>query len=49
MYKNCKLVAECGGKQVFSKKFMVLAPGEMGSFDIDRSALDGDMVVRLER
>ena len=49
VYKNCKLVAECGGKQIFSKRFMVLAPGEMGSFEIDRSALEGDVVVRLER
>lgn len=49
VYKNCKLTAECGRKQIFSKRFMVLAPGEMGSFEIDRSLLDGNAVVRLEK
>ncbi len=46
--KNCRLVVESGGKTLLSKKYMVLAPGEMGSVDIDASALEGDIKVRLE-
>lgn len=48
VYKNCKLIAETASEQLVSKKFMVLAPGEMGSFEIDRSRIDGDVTVRLE-
>ncbi len=49
VYKNCKLIAESGGNTLFSRKFMVLAPGEMGSLEIDRSEIEGDVLVRLER
>lgn len=49
VYKNCKLVAESGGQVVYSKKYMVLAPGEMTSFELDKSLIKGDVVVRLER
>lgn len=49
VYKNVKLVAQCGDKTVFSKKYMVLAPGEMGNITIDKSQIDGDLTLRLER
>lgn len=49
VYKNCKLVVESENNVLVSKKFLVLAPGEMGSVEIDKSAIKGDIVVRLER
>lgn len=49
VYKNVKLVAQCGDKTIFSKKYIVLAPGEMGNITIDKSQIDGDLVLRLER
>lgn len=49
VYRNCKLVAECGEEQLLSKKFMVLAPGEMGSVELDKSRISGDVVVRLKK
>lgn len=49
VYKNVKLVAQCGDKTIFSKKYMVLAPGEMGSITLDKSDIDGDLVLRLEK
>lgn len=49
VYKNCKLVVESNGKTLLSKKCMVLAPGEMGNVIIDKSAVEGDVIVRLER
>ena len=48
-YKNCKLVVESDGNVLASKKCMVLAPGEMGNVIIDKSAVTGDVVVRLEK
>ena len=48
VYKNCKVVAECGGRVLYSKKRMIVAPGEMEKITLDRSALDGDVTVRLE-
>lgn len=49
VYKNVKLVAQCGDRTIFSKKYMVLAPGEMGSITLDKSDIDGDLVLRLEK
>ena len=49
VYKNCRLVVESNGKTLLSKKCMVLAPGEMGNVIIDKSAVEGDVIVRLER
>ncbi len=49
VYKGAKLVAECEGRQIFAKKFAVLAPGEMGDIEIDKAGVDGDIVVRLQR
>ncbi len=49
VYKSARLVVECGDKQLLNKKFQVLAPGEMGSVEIERSDITGDISVRLER
>lgn len=49
VYKNCRLVVESGGAILANKKCMVLAPGEMGSVEIDTSAIKGDVIVRLEK
>ncbi len=49
VYKNCKLVVKSGDNTLVSKKCMVLAPGEMGNVVIDKSAIVGDVTVRLEK
>lgn len=49
VYKNVKLVAQCGDRTIFSKKYMVLAPGEMGSITLDKRDIDGDLMLRLEK
>lgn len=49
VYKNCRLIVQSGENTLISKRFMVLAPGEMGSVEIDKSLVDGDVVVRLEK
>lgn len=48
VFKNKKLVVESGDEVLSSRKFMVLAPGEMGDVTIDRSAVKGDVILRLE-
>lgn len=48
VYKNCRIIAECGGKTLYSRKRLILAPGEMERVEIDASGLDGDVIVRLE-
>lgn len=49
VYKNCRLVVESGDAVLANKKCMVLAPGEMGSVEIDTSAIKGDVIVRLDK
>lgn len=49
VYKNCRLIVDSNGELLYSKKCMVLAPGEMGSADIDKSRISGDVTVRLEK
>lgn len=48
VYKNKRLVVSCGDKILNSKKYAVLAPGEMESVEIDKSAVNGDVALRLE-
>ena len=48
IYKNCKVVAECGGRVLYSKKRMIVAPGEMEKIALDKKDIDGDVTVRLE-
>ena len=49
VYKGARLVVESGEKTLVGRKFQVLAPGEMGSVDIEKSDICGDIVVRLEK
>lgn len=48
VYKNKRLVVECDGKEIYSRKTMILAPGEMESVKVKRADLSGDVVVRLK-
>ena len=48
VYKNCKVVAECGGRTLWSKKRMIVAPGEMEKIVLDKRDIDGEVTVRLE-
>lgn len=48
VYKNGSLVVTSGAKEIANRKFRVLAPGEMGSIDIDASLIEGDVNVRLQ-
>ena len=48
VYKGCKVVAECGGRTLWSKKRMIVAPGEMEKVTLRKSDIDGDVIVRLE-
>lgn len=49
VYKNCRLIAESGDKVLINRKCLVLAPGEMGSVIIDKSQINGDITLRLEK
>lgn len=48
VYKSCKVVAECGSRTLYSKKRMIVAPGEMEKITLNKSDLDGCVTVRLE-
>lgn len=48
VYKGCKVVAECGGRTLYSKKRMIVAPGEMEKITLRKEDIDGGVTVRLE-
>ncbi len=48
VYKNKRLVVECDGKEIYSRKTMILSPGEMENVKVKRADLNGDVVVRLK-
>lgn len=48
VYKGKRLVVECDGKEIYSRKTMILSPGEMESVKVKRADLTGDVVVRLK-
>ncbi len=48
VYKNKRLVVECDGKEIYSRKTMILSPGEMENVKVKRADLTGDVVVRLK-
>lgn len=48
VYKNCRLIVKSGDSVIFSRRYQVLAPGEMGSVEIDKSNLTDDVTVSLE-
>lgn len=49
VYKGVKVIVESGGKVLYSKKRLILAPGEMEKITVDKSAVTDDVTVRLER
>ena len=49
VYKGVKVVVESEGKVLYSKKRLILAPGEMEKITVDKSAVTDDVTVRLER
>ena len=48
MYKNVRLNVRCGDKIIYTRKCQILAPGEMGSVEIDKKDVTGDVTVGLE-
>jgi NADPH-dependent 2,4-dienoyl-CoA reductase/sulfur reductase-like enzyme len=49
IYKNPRVKVLCGDKELLGKKYAVLAAGEMESLTIDKSKIDGDITVKIER
>lgn len=47
VYKNKFLEVWVGEKKVLRKKFMILAPGEMGCVEIDKADIDADITLKL--
>ncbi len=47
VYNRAKLVVRCNDEVILTKPFQVLAPGEMESFEIDKSSVVSDIVVEL--
>ena len=48
VYKNVTLVATSGGERIFSKRYMILAPGEMGFVLLDKGKLKDSVTLSLE-
>lgn len=48
VYKNVRLNVRCGDKIIYTRKCQILAPGEMGSVEIDKKDVTGDVTVGLE-
>lgn len=48
VYKGARLVITSQDKVILSKKYMILSPGEMESVEIDKSGIEGDVVLSLE-
>ena len=48
IYKNAKLVVKSGDNVIFTKKYMILSPGEMEYVLLDKSSLSGDVSIALE-
>ncbi len=49
VYKSCKLIVESGGETLLTKRSLVMSPGEMESVEIDKSKINGDIVLRLAK
>ncbi len=49
VYKSCKLIVESVGQVLLSKRSLVMSPGEMESVEIDKSKINGDIVLRLAK
>lgn len=49
VYKNTRFNVKCGNKTIYTKKFMILTPGEMESVNINKTLVNDDIVLELER
>ena len=47
VYKGKRIVVEVDGKEVYSRKTLILAPGEMEKITLTRADITGDVTVRL--
>ena len=47
VYRNCKLNVICGSKLIYSKKYLILSPGEMENIVIDKSLITEDITLQL--
>lgn len=48
VYKNVRLNVTSGDRVIATRKCQILAPGEMGSIEIDKSQISGDVTLGLE-
>lgn len=48
IYKQPRLLVKCNGEVIYSRKFMILAPGEMEATELDKSQIKGDLTLELE-
>ncbi len=49
VYKNYKVVAQIGENVIYSKKSMILTPGEMENITLDKNDITSDLTLRLEK
>jgi hypothetical protein len=47
VYTKKRIVVECDGKEIYSRKTLILAPGEMEKVTLTRADITGDVTVRL--
>lgn len=47
VYTKKRIVVECDGKELYSRKTLILAPGEMEKVTLTRADITGDVTVRL--
>ena len=47
-YRNTRLNVKCGDEVLLTKKYQIVAPGEMQHVDLDKSKITGDITLELE-
>lgn len=47
-FVNCQIVAECDGKEVFTKNVIALKPSELETIKIDKSLLTNDVTIMVK-
>ncbi|MFA5450263.1 MAG: FAD-dependent oxidoreductase, partial [Clostridia bacterium] len=47
-YRGARLTAMSGDEKLFSRKYMILVPGEMGKITVDTTGLNADITLSLE-
>jgi len=48
IYKAPRVVVKCNGEELYSRRYMIMAPGEMESVELDKEKIVGDVVIELE-